>query len=232
MEKLNVPQLCVELLDNGCPWFTSGNFLTWSCSTDLDSFYQSGKWQKTEQVVNPHQLALLLLIRQLLCSESANSYEFHNANVMSLLRLQKYLTPPVIDYCSPLGDLGQVLAQLQSQPPKPVPRPGLIIEAEAEVRAQLESVYKSMYAPLAKQAMKTWLDPSQEEIQTSAAEFMATWDLNRLEQLIDEPPKCEKCGALAVHRCGQCKRTWYCRRQCQVEDWKQHKKICSLLRER
>ena len=47
---------------------------------------------------------------------------------MSLLRIQKYLTPNVIDYCSPLADLSQVLAQLQSQPPKPVPRPGLIIE--------------------------------------------------------------------------------------------------------
>ena len=103
--------------------------------------------------------------------------------------------------------------------------------AEAEVRAQLESIYQSMYPQLAKAAMKTWLDPSNEEIQSSAAEFMATWDLNKLEQLIDEPPKCEKCGVLAVHRCGQCKRTWYCRRQCQVEDWKVHKKICALLRE-
>jgi len=34
MDKLNVPQLATEFLDNACPWFTN------------DSFYQSGKWQK------------------------------------------------------------------------------------------------------------------------------------------------------------------------------------------
>jgi len=221
MEKLNVPQLCVELIDNGCPWYRSDG-----------SFYQSGKWSKSEEVLNPHQLGLLLLVRQLLCSDSSNSYEFHNPNVMSLMRLQKYLTPPILDYCSPLADLAQFLAQLQSNPPPSVPRPGLIIEAEAELRQQLESVYSLLYPQLAKQAMKTWLDPSQQELQSSAAEFMATWDFNKLEQLIDEPPKCEKCGTLAVHRCGQCKRTWYCRRQCQVEHWKEHKKLCALLRER
>ena len=61
---------------------------------------------------------------------------------------------------------------------------------------------------------------------------MKNWDFEKLELLIDEPPKCEKCGAEAVKRCGKCKRSWYCRRQCQVEDWKVHKKICSLLTEK
>ena len=60
---------------------------------------------------------------------------------MSLLRIQKYLTPNVIDYCSPLADLSQVLAQLQSQPPKPVPRPGLIIEGIRVKNFELVEIY-------------------------------------------------------------------------------------------
>ena len=79
--------------------------------------------------------------------------------------------------------------------------------------------------------MKTWLNPSNDQIMKEAKDFMATWDFDKLEQLIDEIPKCEKCGAEATNRCGKCKRSWYCRRQCQVEDWSDHKKICALLTE-
>ena len=121
-----------------------------------DSFYQGNKWHKKEEVLSPPELGLLLLLRQLLCSES--SYEYDSANVSSLLRCVKYLTPPVLDYCSPLADLAQFLAQLQSHPPQPTKRPGLIIEAGNFAwgsRIRLRRTVSS----LAKQTMKTWLDP-------------------------------------------------------------------------
>eukprot|EP01083_Nonionella_stella_P157574 511701_1 len=41
--------------------------------------------------------------------------------------------------------------------------------------------------------------------------------------------KCNKAGATAV--CGACKCTYYCSRDCQRKDWKQHKRICKMLKE-
>ena len=44
-----------------------------------------------------------------------------------------------------------------------------------------------------------------------------------------EDPKCADCGALATQRCSKCKQAWYCSRDCQLRQWKQHKPICSIL---
>jgi len=44
--------------------------------------------------------------------------------------------------------------------------------------------------------------------------------------------KCSKCGAaeppeIEFKKCGMCKAVWYCGRECQKEDWKLHKVICT-----
>jgi len=44
-----------------------------------------------------------------------------------------------------------------------------------------------------------------------------------------EEPKCAKCGDPATNRCSRCKNEWYCSRECQVEAWDGHKKICDLI---
>ena len=39
---------------------------------------------------------------------------------------------------------------------------------------------------------------------------------------------CNKCtSAVADHRCGRCKKVWYCGRECQSKDWKKHKRNCN-----
>ncbi|CAL6084910.1 MYND_finger domain-containing protein [Hexamita inflata] len=38
-------------------------------------------------------------------------------------------------------------------------------------------------------------------------------------------PMCT-CGQTAKFRCAKCKQIWYCGRECQVKDWKEHKKTC------
>ena len=40
-------------------------------------------------------------------------------------------------------------------------------------------------------------------------------------------PPCKKCrGPGATKRCSTCKQAWYCRRQCQVDDWPTHQRHC------
>lgn len=41
-----------------------------------------------------------------------------------------------------------------------------------------------------------------------------------------ERHKCAKCGQDAQKKCERCRRTYYCSRPCQKEDWKEHKATC------
>ncbi len=42
---------------------------------------------------------------------------------------------------------------------------------------------------------------------------------------------CKKDKDVNIMRCGQCKSVGYCSRECQMKDWKQHKKVCVKLKE-
>ena len=88
---------------------------------------------------------ILLLLRQLLLSDNIGAYEFHQQNVSSLLRIQKFLTPPVLSFCRPLGDLSQVLSQIQLRPPEPVKSFSLLIENEPEMREEIMTHYQGTY---------------------------------------------------------------------------------------
>ena len=46
-----------------------------------------------------------------------------------------------------------------------------------------------------------------------------------------EEPKCADCGDPAKLRCSKCKSSWYCTRECQLKNWKEHKKMCKMLAE-
>lgn len=50
------------------------------------------------------------------------------------------------------------------------------------------------------------------------------------EQFMDDP-KCAGCGEAATQRCSKCKSEWYCSRECQLKQWKQHKEMCGVLTE-
>lgn len=38
---------------------------------------------------------------------------------------------------------------------------------------------------------------------------------------------CKACGAAAINKCSGCLGVFYCNRDCQKADWKEHKKVCS-----
>ena len=40
-------------------------------------------------------------------------------------------------------------------------------------------------------------------------------------------PNC--CKPESTQRCSKCKYVWYCGRECQVADWKSHKKMCKAM---
>lgn len=47
-----------------------------------------------------------------------------------------------------------------------------------------------------------------------------------METNLEEVGECPVCGKQATHKCGGCKRTFYCNKRHQKEDWPRHKLIC------
>lgn len=43
-------------------------------------------------------------------------------------------------------------------------------------------------------------------------------------------PLCELCHLRASHTCGHCFAAWYCGRQHQKKDWKDHKYLCQMIK--
>jgi len=43
---------------------------------------------------------------------------------------------------------------------------------------------------------------------------------------------CPKCENPANKACGKCKKEYYCSRQCQLDDWKRHKKVCNTVNQK
>ena len=70
------------------------------------------------------------------------AYEFHQQNISALMRVQKYLTPTVLQFCSPLNDLNTVLSQLQVSPPDQAKSYSLLIESEPELRDEMIQEFK------------------------------------------------------------------------------------------
>ena len=127
-----------------------------------------------------------------------SSYDFHQQNINSLMRLQKFLSPNVLQFCSPLNDLSQALSQIQVKPPEQVKPYGLLIELEPDQRAKMEEKFKGKCGGIAKRAMTSWANPSQQEMEKEAKSLLKTWQIDNLEQLMNQVPKCEVCGAEAV----------------------------------
>ena len=58
------------------------------------------------------------------------------------MRVQKYLTPTVLQFCSPLVDLNTVLSQMQVGAPDQTKSYSLLIESEPEIRDEMIHQFK------------------------------------------------------------------------------------------
>jgi MYND finger len=56
-------------------------------------------------------------------------------------------------------------------------------------------------------------------------------ELRSINEKMAPPKRCDRCGISGVNNCCPCEAVSYCSRECQVADWKKHKRTC-LLRHR
>ncbi|XP_072328253.1 zinc finger MYND domain-containing protein 10 isoform X2 [Scyliorhinus torazame] len=82
---------------------------------------------------------------------------------------------------------------------------------------------------IAKHQVKTAFNPSEQDLREQAHRLTETYNLDMMENLIPDRPKCGFCGAVAAKRCSRCQVERYCQRECQVKHWSKHKKACDLM---
>ncbi|KAJ0023850.1 hypothetical protein NQD34_003749 [Periophthalmus magnuspinnatus] len=221
----NIPCVLVQLI-NCCPWSR--------CKAGQVEKYMNGKWQKVPdedrlKITKLDAQAWIALYNLLLNENCQQKYDFNNYNKNQLLKLRSFLTEVVIDQLPALVDLHRFLAHLAVTDPAP-PKKGLILEQIPVMWNHIVTENNGKYKAIAKYQVKETFNPSDSDLRQQAQSLAQTYNLEVMEHLLPEKPKCGSCGGReATKRCSRCQGEWYCNRECQVKHWPKHKKSCQLI---
>ncbi|XP_069500209.1 zinc finger MYND domain-containing protein 10 [Ambystoma mexicanum] len=222
----NVPCLLVQLVEY-CPWsrlekgqlqkYESGN---WHPVTGEDQF----KMTKLDGQV------WIAIYNLLLTPECQQKYNLNSFNKSQLLKLRGFLTEVLIDQLPNLVELQRYLGHLAVSDPAP-PKRDLVLEQIPEIWDRIIRENKGKWKAIAKHQVQHVFNPSEQDLRHHARKWAETYNLDVMETLLPEKPKCGSCGSQATKRCSRCQGEWYCKRECQVKHWQKHKTACGLIAE-
>ncbi|XP_068451382.1 zinc finger MYND domain-containing protein 10 [Clinocottus analis] len=222
----NMPCVLVQLIDC-CPWSR--------CKDGEVEKYIDGRWQK---ITAEHHLTMTKLDGQvwislhnlLLKEDCQRKYDFNSYNKNQLLKLRGFMTEVLIDQLPNLLELQRFLAHLTITDPTP-PKKELILEQMPEIWNYIVRENSGKWKAIAKYQVKETFSPSENELKLQAERLNQVYNLDVMESLLPEKPKCGCCGKEAAKRCSRCQGEWYCHRKCQVKHWSKHKRACQLMTE-
>ncbi|CAG07000.1 unnamed protein product, partial [Tetraodon nigroviridis] len=176
---------------------------------------------------NKNQLLKVLLpLSSLLLCACVNG----GSRCPSVLQLRGFLTEVLIDQLPVLLDLQRFLAHLAVTDPAP-PKAGLTLEQLPQIRNHIMRQNSGKWKGIAKYQAKETFNLSENDLKSQAQSLAQTYNLDVMESLLPEKPKCGFCGNEALKRCSRCQVERYCSRECQVKHWSKHKKACQMLAE-
>ncbi|XP_071351391.1 zinc finger MYND domain-containing protein 10 isoform X1 [Trachinotus anak] len=222
----NVPCVLVQLIDC-CPWSR--------CREGEVEKYINSKWQKIPQEDKLKMTKLdgqvwIALYNLLLKEDCQRKYDFNSFNKNQLLKLRGFLTEVLVDQLPNLVELQRFLAHLAVTDPA-APKKELVLEQIPEMWNHIVSENSGKWKAIAKYQVKETFNPSENDLRLQAQRLAQTYNLDVMESLLPEKPKCGSCGKEAAKRCSRCQGEWYCHRECQVKHWPKHKKACQLMAE-
>ncbi|XP_041348087.1 zinc finger MYND domain-containing protein 10-like [Gigantopelta aegis] len=220
----DIPIILVELVQNP-PWTRRKEGQLYK--------YIENKWQqvsnedrfKVTKIEGQIWIALFHLLMEQNCQQK---YDLNSHRKNTLLKLRSHLTEVMLDQLPILAEMQRYLEQLSMVEPPPFKK-DLVLEQVPEIRDGILRQFDGRWSKLAKHQAKTTFNPTDDMIKEQAKRFVDTYNFDILEGLLTDPPKCAVCGEPASKRCSRCQNEWYCRRECQVNHWKRHKKACDLL---
>ncbi|XP_074500793.1 zinc finger MYND domain-containing protein 10 [Sebastes fasciatus] len=220
----NMPCVLVQLVDC-CPWSR--------CEEGEVEKYINGRWQKIPAEDHLKMTKLdgqvwISLFNLLLKEDCQRKYDFNNFNKNQLLKLRGFLTEVLIDQLPNLVELQRFLAHLTVTDPAP-PKKELVLEQIPEMWSHIVRENSGKWKAIAKYQVKETFSPSESDLRLQAQRLNQVYNLDVMESLLPEKPKCGCCGKEAAKRCSRCQGEWYCHRECQVNHWSKHKRACQLM---
>ncbi|XP_041047801.1 zinc finger MYND domain-containing protein 10 isoform X1 [Carcharodon carcharias] len=221
----NIPCVLVHLVEY-CPWSR------YSSKGELKR-YADGKWHKVPiedrlKITKLDGQVWIALYNLVLKPDCQQRYDFNNFNKNQLLKLQSFLTEVVIDQLPNLVELQRFLGHLAMTDPPP-PKKDLILEQVPDIWDRIIRENSNKWKAIAKHQVKTAFNPSEQDLREQAHRLIETYNLDVMENLLPDHPKCGFCGAEATKRCSRCQVERYCQRECQVKHWSKHKNACDLM---
>jgi len=195
--------------------------------------YIDGKWgvvepmdqRKLTKIQAQVWLALYTLMQD---GDIRKKYNINHHNKEELLKLRGHFSDELVDQIPQLNEMRRTLEELSFMQAPPA-ESFVVLEQLPEIREHLLKVNDKKWGKIAEFQKDSVFCPDDATMKAQAKRLAGTYDLDMLEALLPEDPKCGVCGEVATFRCSRCKNEWYCRRQCQVENWKKHKKMCNLI---
>ncbi|XP_069990715.1 zinc finger MYND domain-containing protein 10 [Penaeus vannamei] len=164
----------------------------------------------------------------LLDPETLAMYEINSRRRSGLLKLRGLLGDAALAQVPALEPLAKWLASLAFVTPQ-APRPPPLVTSVAQVGESVAGDWRGRWAGLTDLFSPRFLTPTPDALAALASHMASAWDLEALEALLPDTPACAACGSPAGRRCSRCRSQWYCRRECQVKHWPDHKKLCDLV---
>ncbi|XP_050413386.1 zinc finger MYND domain-containing protein 10 [Patella vulgata] len=224
LNTLDIPVLLVELIENP-PWSKRQNGKIFK--------YIDNKWAEVSrdemfQITKIEGQVWISIFHVLMDQNCQHKYDMNSYRKNVILKLRAYINEMLLDQLPILGELQRYLEHLSMMEP-PAAKQDLVLEQVPEIRDTVLKENEGKWQKLAVHQSKTHFNPSPADIQQQAKRWADTYNMDVLEGLLTDPPKCAVCGEPASKRCSRCQNEWYCRRECQVNHWAKHKKACNLM---
>lgn len=227
----DVPCLMSEVLH--CqPWIRNVN--------GIEKFIDD-KWISINQIdaikVTKIQAQVWFCLRQLLLStEAMKFYEWNSFRQREISKCQMFLSANLLDQLPPLADLKHRLCTL-SIVDSDAKSAGIILEEMPEIKENLIREAKEIgFKQIVKNHMERLLQLEGSEMINIAKRLNDIYNVERFESNADETSTknwnddserhCAQCCAAAIKKCSKCEQSFYCSRECQVQNWPIHKQIC------
>lgn len=160
-------------------------------------------------------------------STAGRRYEITHFRKENLLRLRKFMNEVLIDQLPMLTDMHRALEEMAIRGETSLSgNNAFIVEALPELRTRIMKG-KDFKKIAAMQAI-TFFAKNTQQAKEDMDRMLKLYTDDVYEDFMEDP-LCQVCGTIATQRCSRCKNVWYCSRECQLKQWKEHKAMCDVF---
>ncbi|XP_053659276.1 zinc finger MYND domain-containing protein 10 homolog [Anopheles marshallii] len=188
------------------------------------------------------------LYRLLFNGELMRDYEINGYRYREIGKCVGLLNEQLLDQLPALIPLKQHLCTMQltkENVSTGTTSTSLLLEELPEMREQLLRTARQIgWDQIVAKQRNIFIDLDDQDVLEMAKRINAAYNTDLLEKYTEQEEKrnkqsetdqsatkvCGNCGALAAKKCSRCLHVFYCSRDCQLQNWPDHKELCSQLK--